>query len=304
MQITPGALRALNTQFSGIYQRGYSAAVVFYTMFASVVTSSTKSNTYGWMAKIAKLREWIGERVVNNLASHSYTLENKPFEGTIAVDRDDFDDDNLGIYAPTVEQLGQQAAKYPDDLVVTLLQQGHAQLCFDGQNYFDTDHPVNVNDAAAGTQQNYWASGKSFTQANVLAVRAAMMAFKGEDGRPLGVMPTHVAIPPALEATAREIFDAEMIETAGGGAQSNITRGMLKYVVIPELGGEDGTWYMLDLSKPIKPFVFQNRKAPKFQQFTQDSDQNVFWHRQYIWGVDARGNAGYALWFLAAKAAA
>lgn len=306
MQITPAALRALNTQFSGLFQRGYAAAGPMYQQLATMVPSTTKSNTYGWMERIPRLREWIGERLVNNLAAHAYSIENKRFEDTLEVDRDDFEDDNLGVYAPLAEMLGQAAATYPDDVLISLLQNGESNACFDGQNFFDTDHPINKFDDASGVQSNYWASGLALTQPNFFTMRQQFQSWKGADGRSLKARLTHLVVPPALEDEARTILEAEMIAAAAGqgGAVSNISRNLAQLIVWDELSGDDTTWYGLDLSKPIKPFVWQDRRRPRFQQKMDDNDDNVFYRNKYVWGVDARGNGGYSLWFLGAKARA
>lgn len=298
--ITPANIRALNTQFSGVYQAAYDAAEVHRERLATTVPSTSKSNTYGWMTKLPKMREWLGERVIHGLAAHGYQIENKDWELTVGVDRNDFEDDNLGIYRPVVQQTGDEARKHPDDLIFDLMRDGHlaTAVCFDGQNFFDTDHPVDsIN--GTGTQSNYF-TGTTLDATNLFAKRAEMMEYKGENGRPLRVVPNLLVVPPALEKTAREILVAA---TAAAGA-TNVAQGLMDYLVAPDLGGdstEDKTWYLLDTRKPIKPFVFQTRKAPAFVQKTAVTDDNVFMTKTFLWGVDARYNAGYGPWFLAAK---
>jgi phage major head subunit gpT-like protein len=46
--------------------------------------------------------------------------------------------------------MGQAAAVHPDELVFALLAAGFATACFDGQYFFDSDHPV-----GAGTCQQH-----------------------------------------------------------------------------------------------------------------------------------------------------
>ena len=64
----------------------------------------------------------------------------------------------------------------------------------------------------------------------------------------------------------------------------------------------DGTgdvWYLLDTRRALKPLIYQSRKAPNFVALTGETDDNVFNRSQYIYGVDARRNAGYGFWQLA-----
>jgi phage major head subunit gpT-like protein len=66
----------------------------------------------------------------------------------------------------------------------------------------------------------------------------------------------------------------------------------------------DTEWYLMDTRRALKPFIFQERKAPEMVMLTEVTSENVFQRKEFIYGVDARGAAGYGLWFLAAKAAA
>ncbi len=305
--ILPARVRQLFTQFSGIFRDAYSTAPTFADMIATAVPSTSSQNDYSWMAKLPALREWLGERVLNNVVAHSYELKNKTFEGTVGVSRDDVDDDNLGIYSSMIiPQLGRSAAKHPDQQFVTLLQGGHGLLCYDGQYFFDTDHPVNSESSA--TQLNYTSTGLALTQANWLVVRARMMAFKGEDEKSMGIVPNLLVVPPALEGTAREILESDRIYSVGGAtyaaAPTNITKGMGTVLVVPELAGQDTTWYALDTSGIVKPFIKQTRRAVAFTSMQSLSDESVWRLNRYEFGVDYRGNAGFGLWFQAYKAVA
>jgi phage major head subunit gpT-like protein len=299
MLVTPSALKNLTTGFSDIYQGAYSASPTFWEKLATKVPSSSKSNTYGWMTKLPRMRQWIGERLIQNLVSKSYVLENLPFELTVEVDRDDIEDDNLGVYRPLIQAMGEQAARWPDDLLVSLLQNGETNLCFDDKAFFADDH-----DFGGNTVDNNF-TGTALTAANYATVRQAMMAYKGEDGKPLGVTPNLLVVPPQLEDEAKTILETDLIINSGGtAAGSNIYKGTASVLVLPELAGEATTWYLLDVTKAIKPFVFQERKAPEFVAKDALTDDAVFFKKKFTYGVDSRGNAGYTLPFLAARAIA
>ncbi|KMO32486.1 Mu-like prophage major head subunit gpT family protein [Methylobacterium aquaticum] len=149
MLVNSANLRTLYTSFSTAFQGGFTGVSPLYTRVAQTVPSSTRSNEYGWLGQLPRIREWIGDRVVQNLATQGYTIRNRSFESTIAVLRDDIDDDNLGIYAPLFQEFGRASATFPDELVWALLLAGFSTNCFDGQFFFDTDHPV--LDAAGNT---------------------------------------------------------------------------------------------------------------------------------------------------------
>ncbi len=56
-------------------------------------------------------------------------------------------------------------------------------------------------------------------------------------------------------------------------------------------------WYLLDVTRPLKPMVYQERKKPQFVSKTdpQNSD-HVFMKKECLYGVDARCNVGFGLW--------
>lgn len=290
MQITPAALAATATSFDTRFQAAVGSAVAIWNKIASLIPSNGSSTVHAIMNSIPRAREWLGERVVHNLASAAYELKNKSYEDTIGVKREAFEDDSLGVYNPALDMLGQQAALWPDDLVLAALKAGATSICHDGQYFFDTDH-------AAGpgkTQSNKFTL--ALTSDNFASVRTAMRSFVGEDGRNLGVQPNLLVVPPALEMTARAIL---MNEKLANGAD-NPTRGMAELLVVNDLAGADTTWYLLDVSKPIKPLIFQQRKAPHFDSLTDPTSENVFKHREFLFGFDCRGAGGYGPWFLAA----
>jgi phage major head subunit gpT-like protein len=144
MIINQSNLSILNQAFSGAFKGGLSTAAPMWKQLATLVPSTTSEQKYGWLGKITKFREWIGERQYQNLVQHDYTIKNKTFENTVTVDREDIEDDQYGVYAPMFEQLGQDAATHPDEMVFSLLMAGFNTPCFDGQYFFDTDHPVGV----------------------------------------------------------------------------------------------------------------------------------------------------------------
>lgn len=60
--------------------------------------------------------------------------------------------------------------------------------------------------------------------------------------------------------------------------------------------GAGPSWYMLDSTKPIKPWLWGEAIAPRLRAKTGEDEDNVFWRDQYIWGAKAVGGPGYGLW--------
>jgi phage major head subunit gpT-like protein len=290
MQITPENIRALQTSFSTIFKGAYRDTPTFWAKLATRVSSSTKTNTYGWMKRLLEMRKWVGPRVIQNLGAHSYLIQNEPYEATLAVDRDEIEDDALGLFDARVAELARVGARLPDQLVLEALLNGHTNLGFDGLAFFSASHDLDP----AGAQSNLIT--QLLTPAGWAFARATMQSYTGEDGRPLGSNPNLLVIPPEYEFMAKHIFNAEYVP--GGG--SNTQKGEASYLVLPELAGTTD-WYALDTSAPIKPFIFQDRRPVQLVSKTAVTDDNVFMLREFLWGVDGRGAAGYGPWWLALK---
>lgn len=285
--ITPALLSGLRTGFSKAFQDALAATPTDWEKVATRVPSSSASNTYGWLGQFPTLREWVGDRVLKDMAAQAYQVQNKLYEGTVAVKRTDIEDDNVGVYTPLFSEMGRAAKAHADQLVFALLAAGETTTCYDGQNFFDTDHPVYPNvdgtgtatlvsnlqagtgpawylldtsralkplifqerttpelDALTSTQDEmvfmsdtyrygvryrcnagfgFWQlaykSKAALDAGNFNAAMAAMMQAKADGGRPLGIKPTTLVVPPALRADAMALIEAQL--TTGGASNPN-----------------------------------------------------------------------------------
>ena len=310
MEITPQNTQALFNTFDLSYQQGYNAPdALFWDKVATQRPSSTRQNTYAWMARLPTLREWVGERTIHAISSYGYTIVNKDYELTEELDRNDIEDDTFGVFNPIAEEMGRAARKWPDIQLAKLLTAGEKTLCYDGQNFFDPSHPIDPLSASPTMQQNFF-PGLGLSPDSYSLLRSTMMSYLGEDGQPLGVRPGLLVVPPQLEQMGRQILHADFIAPANFagapqvGSNSNTLKGTAELLVIPELANDPKAWYLLDTSRAIKPCIFQLRKAPQFVQFNDPKSESVFRRKKFIYGVDARGNVGFGLWFLGAKARA
>jgi phage major head subunit gpT-like protein len=215
--INSATLNALRVSFNKKFEEGKSRAAPQFSQIATVVTSSSKSNTYGWLGQFPKFREWVGDRVLKSMKEHSYSITNKSFETSVEVDRDDIMDDNVGVYGPMMDEMGYASEVFPDELCFPLLNAGFTTLCYDGQYFFDTDHPVNA-------------------------------------------------------------------EVDGSGADTSVSN----VIIDGTYAGEP--WFLLDVSRSLKP-VFTTMDNP--------NDEAVFMRKQFRYGVDVRGNAGFGFWQMA-----
>lgn len=150
MRVSP---QSLFLGFNTIFNKAFAGVPSTYGKFAMTVPSRTSVQGYAALAALPGMREWIGDRVIHQLGEHDYTVKNKAYELTIKVLKNDVDDDNIGLYPAMFENLGYEAAVLPDVLCYQALMEGFTKKCYDGQYFFDTDHPV--FDTADTTFSNY-----------------------------------------------------------------------------------------------------------------------------------------------------
>lgn len=142
MIVNQAAILALSKSFRTLFLEAYAQAKAEWEAVAMLVPSGTRDHEYGWLGGFPKMEEWVGDRVISALKAHKYTIVNKDWANGVEVKRSDIADDNYGVYNPTVQMIGHEAKMHPNELVFDLLKNGFSQLCFDGQPFFDTDHPV------------------------------------------------------------------------------------------------------------------------------------------------------------------
>jgi phage major head subunit gpT-like protein len=222
MIINSTNLRTLNVAFNAAFRGGFDGAPSQLDLIATTVPSTTLSNEYGWLGQFPNMREWLGDRVINSAQAFGYTDQEQglrvdcrraaPGDRGRSVRRLHADDDRDGPRLACTRISSASACWRP----------GPTTLCYDGQYFFDTDHPV------------LDANGVSQSQAN---------------------------------------WD----NNAGAGT----------------------AWYLLDTSRALKPIIYQSRKPDNFVAKTNENDDNVFFQKEFVYGVDARRNVGFGFWQLA-----
>jgi phage major head subunit gpT-like protein len=288
MIINSSNLRGVYVAFNTLYNKAFASQTPIYEKVATETPSTTDAETYAWLGDIPGMREWIGDREIKNLSASDYTVKNKDFELTVGVPRNAIQDDKIGLYNPSIQMLGQEAAMHPDKIVFKLLASGFSEKCYDGKPFFATDHPVNKKTTASNK------GTKKLSLAAYIEARAAIMSLTNSEGDPLGLIPDTLVYAPKNDAIARDILLADFIN-----GTKNTMKDTATPLMAPQLAGKDDAWYLLCTQRPLKPLIWQKRQAPKFVALTNDTDENVFMRKTYYYGVDSRGNAGYGFWQMA-----
>ena len=294
MLVNKSSIQAAFVALKTLFNNAFAAAPSSWDKIAMKVPSSTGSNLYAWLSAFPKMRRWVGEKHVKNLQAYSYSVVNEDWEATVAVNRNHIEDDQLGIYQPQAQMAGFSAKQLPDEIVYELVNNGFTALCYDGQYFFDVDHPVAGGSVSNVSTKALSAATLAAAQTSYGAARTAMRRFKDEDGRPINISPTVLLVPPALEDTARALLTVDRLEDG----KPNPYKGTAELVVESRLTS-DTAWFLLDTSKPVRPFIYQERKAPVFVQQTDPEADDVFSRKEYKFGAEARAAGGYGFWQMA-----
>ncbi len=81
-----------------------------------------------------------GERHVKRMATARYMLENRKFESTIRLRREDIEDDRRGVCSPRISRMAHAAASHPGARVFGVLKSGFTAESYGGRPFFDADH--------------------------------------------------------------------------------------------------------------------------------------------------------------------
>ena len=275
------------------FNKAFDAAPAVWQKTTMLVPSGSGQNDYAWLSRFPKMIKWLGDKVVKDLEAFKYTIVNDDWEATIEVDRNDIEDDTLGIYAPQAQEAGYTAKQLPDEIDADLKNNAFASDCYDGQYFYDTDHDVAGASVSNVSAVALSAATTADATASYGAARLAIMSFKDDEGRPLALIPNLLEVGPALEATARLILENPKLTDQS----PNPFQGTAELLVNPRI--TSATQWMLHVTnRPLKPFVYQERKKPVFVQQTTEETDNVFMRKKFRFGAEARAAGGYGLWQL------
>lgn len=291
-------LRGLTAKFDTAIE----TSMPFYPTIARTVRSTGRDEQYGFIGDVPGVREWLGDRIFHTLRAGQFTLANKKWENSVRVEKDDIDDDRIGMYDMVMEQLGVEAAYHPDELMFTLIDNGESAACWDGQFFFDTDHSygdsgTQSNDLSASATTPSDPSETEFRTA-YHAARAAMLGFKRDNGKYF-IRPTVkpfrqllLLVPTNMEEAANQAINKTFVSSG----ETNIVLDKPIIVASSSLSNND-RFDLYEVGRPLKPYVFQARQPLRRQM--KGMDDREFKDVKFM--TDARYNCGYLAWWYAVR---
>lgn len=296
MLVNATNLQSVFTGLKTIFNNALKAQPGKWQKTAMEVPSTGAGEDYAWLSRFPRMKKWVGDKVVKALAAGKYYKANEDFETTIAVKRNDIEDDRLGLYNNQSMQAGESAGELNDILVDDLKNSAFTQTGIDGQYFYDTDHPVGDASVSNKITATLSAANLAAAQASYGALRTMIMNFKDEEGMPLRLVPDTFEVPPALEAVAKIICEADKLLDNS----PNPYKGTAAVEVNPGLTSSSAFMLHVTSKQSVKPFIIQMRKKPVFVSQTSSENEDVFMRAEYKFGAEARATGLYGYWQLSA----
>ena len=270
---------------------------------STLFQSDQESETYKWLGMAPTMREWIGGRQAKGFRENGITITNKTFEATLEVLLDEIRRDKTGQVMVRVRELAQRTNAHWAKLCTTLIENGEAAACYDGQYFFDTDH----SEGDSGTQSNDITSDVTTTTAPtaaefesaILKNVEAILGFKDDQGEPLNeeAMSFLVMVPTPFMASAAAALKNPVIVDGSGARTNTITNiggFQFNFAVNPRL-----TWTtkfaIFRTDGQVKPFIRQEEEGVQLSAVAEGSELE-FNSNMHRYGVKAIRNAGYGYW--------
>lgn len=279
------------------------APAPLWKQFTTEVPSRSRSTLHAWLANQANVREWVGPRIARDMSTRTWEVFNKKWELTYKFERDAIDDDLEGFGEQAVLQAGQMGEKFAqheDYLIAQALVAGRSKVCWDGQYFFDTDHPIDIDGiGSSGTYSNSF--NLALSHVNYRTVLEAAQSLKDESGMPVNISNQWILmVPVALGLEGKQIVEQQLMTFGAalglfgtGGVNTNPYAGSARLVINPYLT-EPTRWYLMSVGSYIKPLIMQRRRPLQIDR-TDDSAEIWFMEEKFYIGGSARYAASYAI---------
>lgn len=153
------AIEALQNQLTAAFNDKFDAVENTHTQICTPIPMDEKGLVFGWLTSDDDLELFdknVG-RVIKHLDVHGARIEVAKYTKTIGVSFDEIKDGKFTNAVLTAAGIGRSTKRHPDRLVYGVL--ANNTICVDGKALFAADHPVAIDNAAAGTFSNEDTSG-------------------------------------------------------------------------------------------------------------------------------------------------
>jgi phage major head subunit gpT-like protein len=281
----------------------------FYPQISTVVQSPNLLNREIWLNAVPKMRMWEGPKFISRISAENLPIVTRPHEVSIAIGKGDIINDQLGIYGPKIDQLGERYPQALDDLAITMLCAGVAGTAlgatYDGQNLIDTDHTFRSSDTGVAAFQYSNKVTGAFSASVFQSAMNLFYSLKNEQGIPvnIGSGPMMLLHGPANRVAVRNVLQLDTASIGGFVLPQNLDKMTATPVMCPWIQARTtsvlGTsvtltgleWFLMPMTSSA--VILQIKRAAEF--LSVEEGYQVFMDGTYYYGLEAEFGAAYGL---------
>lgn len=276
-------------------------------------TSEQPSEEYKWLGMSPVMREWVGGRNAKGLRANGIEIENLHFEATLEFFVKELRRDKTPQIRLRIGELAQRSVTHWASLLTTLIENGEATACYDGQYFFDTDH----SEGDSGTLSNDIAVG-DYGELNVgtatnptpsemadviMKMIQHQYGYKDDQGEPMNenareflvmVDPTLLNVTAAALGSNVLVYSSSAVASNTIMAMGSIGGYVYRLAANPRLADAD-KMYLFRTDAPTKAFIRQEESAPMLEAIAEGSEEEKL-NKRHLYMVDAWRGANFGLW--------
>ncbi|MBI2313579.1 MAG: Mu-like prophage major head subunit gpT family protein [Betaproteobacteria bacterium] len=266
--------------------------------------------TYPWLGMTPAMREWVGSRQAKGFISNAIEVRNKHYEATIQFLLKDLRRDKTGQVRVRIGELAERAVTHWASLVSTLILNGGATACYDGQYFFDTDHAdpgadyttsqsnsVSVDISALPAQVHGAVTAPSVEEMaqSILNGVSTIQGFLDDRGEPVNETAKAflVQVPTSLYQVAVNALAQPL--AAGAGVQAASPDLRIEVANNPRLNTWTDKFAVFRTDGRQKSFILQEETGVTLKAKAEGSEFE-FDNDAHQYGIDSWRNVAYGQW--------
>ena len=270
--------------------------------------SDQEMESYKWLGMSPAMREWVGGRNAKGFRANGFDVKNKHFEATVEVLLQDLRRDKTGQTLIRIQELADRTNAHWASLGASLILNGAAGLCYDGQYFFSASHA----EGSSGTQSNSISIDISALPAQVHGITTApsaeemahciyqaiaqIVSFKDDQGEPMNenAQSFVVTVPVSLMMAANTAVSAD---TFASGADNTLKKSGFRISVAasPRLATWTANFAVFNTDGRVRPIIRQEEEPVRLAVIAEGSELE-FKESKHQYGVDAWRNVAYGYW--------
>lgn len=263
--------------------------------FGKMRVTSALLTKYPVPLSSAGFKEQLNDPKYRSLLHQTVSVKAKTWQDGVAEQSAQIESDDFFGWDDEPARMAAAARSLPNEIVAGLLANGKTNTdTYDGVAFFGNARKANPVDTkkVSATIDNLETS-YGLTIANIAALKTKFRSFKAANGKPLGLRLTHVLVPAALEETARDALQVDLVSdnVSSNAVQIRNRHANTVQIIVGDELTEDAVWYGLAMNKMgLAPWGLNMKgAAPEIYRFDKGSE---FWRQTNKVAVDARHEAG------------